>query len=207
MYTTTTWVPGDGPVRRRQDRCHRRGEDDWRWHRRTSCRPGYTACSCADATPTPDVRECTTTRDAVPLGRTTGCPPRPVAAPLRALATDPQVHQLISGPGAVALAAQCERERAGQPLDAVQPATPEGQLSPSTPDAAGPGILRGHRRHLENPHRPLPLPNLLTTVDTAGVRRTWSPTSLTLWPPTRLNRSPATSPTTVTFRLPQALSR
>jgi hypothetical protein len=46
-----------------------------------------------------------------------------------ALAADPQVRQLISGPGAVALAEQCDRERGGEPLGTRQPAIPEGQFS------------------------------------------------------------------------------
>ncbi|HZM79447.1 MAG TPA: sialidase family protein [Candidatus Limnocylindrales bacterium] len=61
----------------------------------------------------------------------------PAAGGACALAAQKQVQQMISGPGAVALARQCERERLGLPFEPGQAATPEGQMAP---ESADPGI-------------------------------------------------------------------
>jgi hypothetical protein len=64
------------------------------------------------------------------------------AAPTGAcgLLADAQVQQHISGPGAAALARQCDRERRGVPFAETQAPTPEGQLAPAAAEKSEPGI-------------------------------------------------------------------
>ncbi|HEV8562521.1 MAG TPA: sialidase family protein [Actinophytocola sp.] len=56
------------------------------------------------------------------------------------LLADAQVRQYISGPGAAALARQCDRERSGAPYAETQAPTPEGQLASAAAEKSEPGI-------------------------------------------------------------------